>query len=74
MKVMKSYRYLSRNNIEFSIVHIFNSEKLKSEILPNYPNDKQKILEFVNHIQKSIKLASLIILGIVIAGVCLNFL
>lgn len=74
MKVMRSYRYLSRKNIEFSIVHIFNKEKLKTEILPNYPNDKQKILEFVDHIQRSIKLAGLIITAIVIAGILLNFL
>jgi len=69
---MRSYRYLSQHNIDFSIVHIFNKDKLKAEILPYYPKDKEEILEFVNHIQKSIKLAGLIIIGITAAGTCLN--
>lgn len=73
MKVMKSYKYLSKNNIEFSIGHIFNHEKLKTEILPHYPNHQNKILEFANQIQYSIKLAGLIVIGIIVAGVCLHF-
>lgn len=73
MKILKSFRYLSQKNIEFNIGHIFNEEKLRTEVLPRYPKDKERIEEFVRQIKRSLKIALVVILGISIAGFLLNF-
>lgn len=72
MKVMRSYKYLSKQHVEFSISHIFNSVRLHAEVLPRYPKHEVQILEFVHQIRNSLKWALLIIVSIIIAGIVLN--
>ena len=60
MKVLKAYRVLVRNKVEFDAVHIFNDEKMAKEIFPKYPNQEENIKIFVNHIRYSIKMASVL--------------
>ena len=72
MKVMRSYKYLSRKQVEFSIGHIFNRVRLEAEVLPRYPKYEDQILEFVGQIRSSLRWALLIIAGIVLAGIVLN--
>ncbi len=68
VKVMKAYKRLVQNRVEFGIAHIFNRKKLEAEILPKYPQSRQDILDFSNHIQHSIKIALVLIGLITIAG------
>ncbi len=67
-KVLKSYRLLIKNRIEFSAVHLFNKEKMAAEILPKYPQHQDIIKEFASHFDYSLKMASVIITLITILG------
>lgn len=72
-KVLKSYKKLVQNRVEFGAAHVFNREKLKAEILPKYPKMQQDILDFVNHIHYSIKMASVLVALITAAGAVLMY-
>lgn len=68
VKVMKTYKRLVQNRVEFGAAHIFNKKKMEAEILPRYPKHKDDILAFVNHIKYSINMASVLIALITIFG------
>ncbi len=70
-KVTKSYRVLVKNNVEFGSKHIFNREKLESEILPQYPELKEDILSFVNMLNKSVRMGLLLVVLITLFGAIL---
>lgn len=53
IRVFKAYGILLKNRVEFGLGHITNKEKLESEILPRYPEQKETILRFVNGIRMS---------------------
>lgn len=72
MKVMRSYKYLSQQHVEFNIGHIFNKVRLQAEVLPRYPKHEVQILEFVSQIRNSLKWALLIIVSIILVGIVLN--
>ncbi len=72
MKVLKVYKKLVQNEVQFDNSHIFSPKKMKSEILPRYPKHKDDILLFVSHIKYSLKMASVLILLIFVAGLILN--
>ncbi|MEN9610417.1 MAG: hypothetical protein RLZZ628_1231 [Bacteroidota bacterium] len=59
-KVFKVYGRLVRARVEFGAAHIFNKEKMASEILPKYPEQQEDILLFVRHIHYSIRMASVL--------------
>lgn len=73
VKVMKSYKQLVRNRVEFGYKHIFNKDKMAAEILPKYPHMKQEILTFVNHLQYSIKMATVLTTLITMFGAILMY-
>lgn len=73
VKVMKSYKRLVQNRVEFGAAHVFNRSKLEKEVLPRYPNMRQDILDFSNHIQYSIKMASVLVLLITLFGAVLMY-
>ena len=60
VKVMKSYKILVQNRVEFGASHIFNEEKMATEIFPKYPDQVDNIKTFVNHIRYSIKMATVL--------------
>jgi hypothetical protein len=60
MKVFQVYGRLVRARVEFGAAHIFNSEKMATEILPKYPEQRDDILLFVRHIHYSIRMASVL--------------
>ena len=72
-KVLKTYRRLVQNRVEFGAAHLFNRKKLEEEILPRYPAMRQDILDFSNHIQYSIKMASVLIALITLFGAVLMY-
>ena len=73
MKVLKTYKRLVQNRVEFGATHIFNKAKMEAEILPKYPHMRQDILDFSNHIQYSIKMASVLIALITAFGALLMY-
>lgn len=72
MKVLKVYKTLVKNRVQFDSSHIFNPKKMESEILPRYPKFKDEILLFSSHITYSIKIACVLIILIVLAGLMLK--
>jgi len=46
--------------VEFGASHIFNDEKMATEIYPRYPDQVDNIKTFVNHIRYSIKMATVL--------------
>jgi hypothetical protein len=68
VKVLKSYKILVQNKVDFESSHFFNDQKMKQEVLSKYPNLEKEILTFVHHIRYSIKMASIFLLLITIFG------
>ena len=73
MKVLKAYRVLVQNKVEFDAAHIFNDEKMAKEIFPRYPNQQENIKIFVNHIRYSIKMATVLTTLITLFGAILMY-
>jgi len=68
VKVLKTYKKLVKHRVEFGAAHIFNRKKLEEEILPLYPNHREDIVDFVNHIRYSVNMASVLITLITLFG------
>lgn len=60
VRVFKVYKILIKNRVEFGAAHIFSEEKMKQEIFPKYPNQRENISTFVRHIRYSIKMATVL--------------
>ena len=72
-KVLKTYKRLVQNRVEFGAAHLFNRKKMEAEVLPKYPHMRQDILDFSNHIQYSIRMASVLIALITLFGAVLMY-
>ncbi|MCZ2100443.1 MAG: hypothetical protein LC107_02770 [Chitinophagales bacterium] len=72
VKIMKVYKKLISNRIEFGTSHIFNMDKMKKEILPKYPAYTEDIMAFSNHIRKSLLIASILLVAITLVGIILK--
>lgn len=73
VKVFKSYRKLVQNRVEFGTSHFFSKEKMEKEIYPRYPHMKEDIETFVNHINYSIKMATVLAALITAFGAILMY-
>jgi hypothetical protein len=71
--VLKAHKVLIKNRVEFDKSHFFSKEKLEKEILPKYPHMKKEITDFVNYMQFSIKMASVLIAVITLFGAVLMY-
>lgn len=74
VKVLKLYKKLVQNRVEFKPVHFINKERLEEEILPKYPEHKEDILTFIGHIRFSVSLASVLITLITAFAAVLMFM
>jgi hypothetical protein len=72
VKVLKMYKVLVQNRVEFDSSHIFNAKKLNAEILPKYPDFSKEILSFIGHIRKSVSIAIVLVLLITLMGFILK--
>lgn len=68
IKVVKLYRKLVENRVDFQPVHFFNPARLRQEILPKYPEYKEDILKFVSLVRFSMTMASVILVLIIVFG------
>jgi hypothetical protein len=73
VKVLKSYKILVRNQVEFGAAHVFNRERREQEILPRYPEMRQEIETFSNYLRYSIRMASVLIALITLFGAILMY-
>jgi hypothetical protein len=73
-KVMKYYKVLVQNRVQFEVKHVFNQQKLEDEVLSNNPVHRKDIEGFVGHIRKSVIVAILLIVLITIMGVVLHMM
>lgn len=73
VKVLKTYKILKQNKVEFGSKHLFNKEKMEREIFPRYPHMKAEITTFTNHMQYSIKMATVLIALITLFGAILMY-
>lgn len=72
VKVLKIYKVLVQNRVEFDSSHIFSNQKMQQEILPKYPQVRTEILAFVSHIKKSIMIAIFLVILITVMGLILK--
>jgi len=72
VRVVKVYRKLVQNKVEFTTKHIFNKKLMEDEILPKYPEHKDTIMKFVKEMQLSMTIASIFIVLIFIAAFILR--
>ncbi len=73
IKVLKSYKKLVQNRVEFGAAHLFNRKKMSEEIYPKYPDMQQEIETFVNHIRYSMRMATVLIALITLFGAILMY-
>jgi hypothetical protein len=73
VKVLKTYKTLVKNRVEFGAAHVFNKKKMEAEIFPRYPHMKEEIQTFVNHMQYSIRMATVLIALITLFGAVLMY-
>lgn len=67
-KVLRSYRRLVQNRVEFGAAHLFNKQKMEAEIMPKYPHMRQDIEAFTGYLQASIRMATVLIALITLFG------
>lgn len=72
VKVLKLYKVLVDNRVEFGSSHIFNAQKMRDEILPRYPHVAGEIKGFAGHIKKSISIAVILVVLITLLGYILR--
>lgn len=73
VRVLKTYKILVQNEVEFGANHIFNRKKMEEEIFPRYPEFKTEIETFVNHMRYSIRMATVLIALITLFGAILMY-
>lgn len=73
VKVLKSYRTLVKNRVQFGAAHLFNKQRMEEEILPQYPEMREEILTFASHLRYSIRMATVLIALITLFGAILMY-
>lgn len=73
VKVLRTYRKLVENRVEFGAAHLFNREKMEAEVMPLYPHMREEIETFVNHMRYSIRMATVLIALITLFGAILMY-
>jgi hypothetical protein len=72
VKVMKHYKYLVQNRIEFNAKHILDKDKMETEVLVKYPEHASEIDAFATNIRNSVKIAAAILVLISLLGLIIN--
>ena len=73
VKVLKTYKVLVQNEVEFGAKHLFNKQKMEEEVYPNYPHMQKEIETFTSHIRYSMKMATVLIALITLFGAILMY-
>ncbi len=73
IKVLKSYKILVQNRVDFEAKWILNEKRMESEVIPHHPRMADEIRTFSKHIRFSMKIASILITLITILGAILMY-
>lgn len=73
VKVLKYYKILVKNRVEFKTKDIFSKEVREKEIYPRYPKFKDEIDAFARHIRYSVNMAIVLIFLITLFGAILMY-
>ena len=68
IKVLRVYKKLLQQQVEFEPAHFLNAKKMENEIYPKYPHAKKDIATFVRHIRYSVRMATVLITLITLFG------
>ncbi len=68
VRVLKVYKELVRNEVEFGAAHFFSPQKMEKEIYPRYPEQRENIEIFVRYMKYSIQMATVLIALITLFG------
>lgn len=68
IRVLKDYRVLVRNRIEFKARHVFSEKKMREEIVPQYPEFEDHLISFGKHLRYSVNMATVLIFLITLFG------
>lgn len=72
LRVLKHYKYLVKNRVEFSVKDVFDSNSIAKDVLSKYPQHASHIKAFADNIKKSVYLASALIFLISILAIILK--
>lgn len=73
VKVLKVYKVLVQNRVEFGAKQLFNTRLMEEEVIPKYPKQAEEIRMFVRHMKYSINMASVLIGLITVFGAILMY-
>ena len=68
VRVLKHYKYLVQNRVEFKTTDIFNRKTLEQEVIVKYPQHESSILAFAENIKRSMNMAIVLIVLITLFG------
>lgn len=72
--ILKAYKMLLNNNVDFSIGQLLNKNKLHQQVLPKYPAYKAQITTLASKLKFAVVFAITIILVLILLGGTLLFL
>jgi hypothetical protein len=73
VKVLRSYRKLLKNRVEFGAAHLFDKSKMEAEVMPKYPHMREEIETFTSHIRYSMRMATVLLALITLFGAILMY-
>ncbi len=73
VKVIRIYRKLVENRVQFGAAHFFNPVRLEEEVMQKYPEQRENIETFISHIRYSMRLATILIALITLFGAVLMY-
>jgi hypothetical protein len=59
-KVLRAYRILLMNEVDFTPGQIFSTERVEDEIVPAYPAQAEEIRNFSNYLRRSIRMTTVL--------------
>ncbi|MEM8583155.1 MAG: hypothetical protein AAGF87_02740 [Bacteroidota bacterium] len=68
VKVLKAYKALVQNRVDFSPRQIMSKRRVEEEIIPDYPNHADLIRQFSDNLHKSIRMGTVLLLLITLFG------
>ena len=71
LRVLKLYRRLVKNRVQFETNDLLNVKRMETEVIPKYPEHEDTIRQFVRQIKFSIRIAIVLVVLISIFGALL---
>lgn len=73
LKVLKLYKILVQNRVQFEKKHMWNADLLETEVIKKHPSHAKEIRAFIRHIRQSVSIAVILIIMITFLGILLHY-